>query len=69
MLINKITVGFVVQLWDDKNKQFIAQVFVAGDQVDYEDPLTGENVVAPKDMDYLQFGMVQPELDVGNIKK
>ena len=37
MRINKITTGFVVQVFDTDLGRFISQEFVAGDQVDYED--------------------------------
>ena len=36
MLINKITVGFVVQAFDTDKQEFIHQEFVAGDDVTYE---------------------------------
>ena len=57
MLVNKITVGFVIQIFDTELKQFVLQEFVAGD-VAYED-MKGEVV---DDVDgYLPFNMVQPE--------
>jgi hypothetical protein len=37
MFINKITTGFVVQVFDTEKQQFVSQEFVAGDQIDYED--------------------------------
>lgn len=61
-LIKKITTGFVVQTWDDVEKKWISQEFVAGDQVDWE-----EDDGTPIDIDdkgeppYHPFHMVQPE--------
>jgi hypothetical protein len=37
MRVNKITVGFVSQIFDTDLGRFVSQEFVAGDQVDYED--------------------------------
>jgi hypothetical protein len=74
MIINKITVGFVIQEWDTEKKRFVGQAFIAGDQVDYENKETGE-AVKPSEVglggnaegftstntgDYLPFDMVQP---------
>ena len=37
MLINKITVGFVIQVFDTELNRFVSQEFTAGDDVAYED--------------------------------
>ena len=71
MIINKITVGFVVQVFDTEKKQFISQNFTASDQVDYEtqegdalSPLETESFgIGPRmgsKEPYLPFNMVQP---------
>lgn len=58
MKYKKITVGFVVQTFDETG-QPVSQEFVAGDQVDYE-TLTGEPIDAPANEVYLPFEMAQP---------
>ena len=62
MLINKITIGFVIQRYDDHTGNCIGQEFIAGDQVDYE-TLSGEPIT-PLDFteieQYQPFDMVQP---------
>lgn len=71
MIINKVTVGFVIQQFDTKKKKFVHQSFVAGDQCDYEtetgDALSnietesfgiGPNMGSKEP--YLPFDMVQP---------
>ena len=61
MLINKVTTGFVIQVFDTKKGRFVSQSFTAGDQ--YEDK-DGE----PVDSEALKeaclpFDMVQPKAD------
>jgi hypothetical protein len=58
MLVNKVTVGFVIQVFDTKLKRFVSQEFVAGDDVTCED--ANGDVVDSVD-DYLPFHMKQPE--------
>ena len=64
MLVNKVTSGFVIQVFDTELKRFISQEFVAGDDCQYEDK-DGEQVdsevleVDGKEA-YLAFDMVQP---------
>mgnify|MGYP001565121592 FL=1 len=66
MIINKITVGFVIQCFDTDKQEWIAQTFMAGDEVsyeledgtpinqqDFEDRVVGKN-------SYLPFEMKQP---------
>ena len=55
---NKITVGFVVQVFEkNADGEFIctSQEFIAGDQVDYED--AGGNAIEPPEHPYQQFNM------------
>jgi hypothetical protein len=63
MIVEKITVGFVIQEFDTKTKKFVSQEFIAGDQVDYEDengdPVKGLSLEAIV-KEYLPFDMVQP---------
>jgi hypothetical protein len=59
MLINKITVGWVTQVYDTDKNKFISQEFFAGDQVDYENI---EGVVVTDKEIYLEFEMVQPDI-------
>ncbi len=71
MIINKTTVGFVVQQFDTEKGKFISQEFVAGDDVEFDyDDYSDKDVndtVSPQDvMDdfgdpYLPFEMVQPQ--------
>jgi len=67
MKINKITTGYVIQVFDTDSKQYISQEFAAGNPVEYESQ-TGE-IVDPvengmQDADgtepYLPFNMIQP---------
>ena len=37
MLVNKITEGFVIQVFDTEPGRFVSQEFVAGDRCQYED--------------------------------
>ena len=66
MLINKITGGFVIQVFDTELGRFISQAFSAGDQCEYEKMPCGTPVessaleVDGKEV-YLPFEMVQPE--------
>jgi hypothetical protein len=62
MIVNKVTVGFVIQTFDTKTKKFTAQTFVAGDQVSWENT-NGEPVKMGKTA-YLPFDMVQPSEEV-----
>jgi hypothetical protein len=55
---NKITVGFVIQVFEkNADGRFIctSQEFIAGDQVDYED--TDGNPIDPPEHPYQQFNM------------
>jgi hypothetical protein len=61
MIINKITVGFVIQKFDDETGKFISQEFIAGDEVTYEDAEYGEEVNSKKaEKAYFPFDMIQP---------
>ena len=65
MLVNKITTGFVVQVFDTEKKKFISQEFVGGDPVEYETqdgkPVKSELLEVDGQEVYLPFEMVQPE--------
>ena len=66
MLVYKITVGFVVQVFDTEKKRFVSQEFVAGDQCDYEDngELVGREMLEVDGKEaYLPFDMVQPHTE------
>lgn len=60
MLVQKITHGFVTQVFDTDTNRFIEQTFTAGDEVEYETAY-GEVVDESVVDDYLPFDMVQPE--------
>ena len=59
MLINKITEGYVVQVFDTEQNDFVEQRFVAGDQVSHEDD-EGNNISSSLVTKYQPFDMVQP---------
>ena len=65
MLVNKVTVGFVIQVFDTELKRFVSQQFVAGDQCEYEDkdgvPVCSEALEMDGKEAYLPFDMVQPQ--------
>jgi hypothetical protein len=62
-MLKKITIGFVVQEFDDKGR-CLSQEFVAGDQVDWENE-DGEAIEIEDQPDrdelYYSFEMVQPD--------
>lgn len=58
-MYTKITMGMVIQNFDDTGKP-ISQEFVAGDEVVYENK-SGEPISAPDNEIYLPFHMKQPE--------
>lgn len=75
MKFNKITVGFVVQTFDTNLNRYVAQEFIASDDVSYENVETGERLT-PKELETLgdqgfgprsevepslPFTMVQPQ--------
>lgn len=64
MIINKITVGYVVQKFDTEKEKFIEQKFVAEDEVYYEDNVGNFNLpdteVDKVRKQYLLFEMQQP---------
>jgi hypothetical protein len=72
MLVNKISIGFVIQTFDTEKKEYISQEFFSNDEVEYED--TEGDPVDPVavgmqnengEEKYLPFEMVQPdELDL-----
>ena len=76
MKINKITTGFVIQVFDTETGKYISQEFFAGGDVDYEDKESQE-ILSENQLDelakndnfgpyaeqepYLPFDMVQPK--------
>lgn len=56
--MQKITVGYVVQEFCPKTRQYVGQEFIAGDEVSYENE-SGEFVDGWDE--YLPFDMVQPQ--------
>jgi len=56
MKYQKITVGFVIQNFEDG--KCVSQEFVAGDDVSYEQ--NGETIDPPTDETYQPFDMKQP---------
>lgn len=58
MEVNKITMGYVIQTFDTKTKKCIAQSFIAGDQVEWENE-DRETISAKWDL-YYPFDMIQP---------
>ena len=67
MLINKITTGFVIQVFDTEKGRFVSQSFTAGDQCDYEDkdgePVDSKQLEMDGNEACLPFDMVQPKAD------
>ena len=65
MLINKITTGFVIQVFDTELKRFVSQEFMAGDDCQYEDkdgePVDRKLLETDGKEAYLPFDMVQPQ--------
>jgi hypothetical protein len=65
MLVNKVTTGFVIQVFDTELKRFISQEFVASDQCQYEDkegvPVCSEALEVDGKEAYLPFQMIQPQ--------
>ena len=64
MLIDKITVGFVIQTFDTDTRKYTNQEFIAGDDVQYEKDGIPVDAKLMKDGDgiepYLPFNMEQP---------
>ena len=58
MKIHKITIGFVIQVYE--GTKCISQEFVAGDPADYENE-HGVPVDPIENEEYQPFNMVQPE--------
>jgi hypothetical protein len=66
MLVNKVTVGFVIQVFDTEKRRFVSQEFVAGKDCQYEDkdgvPVCSEAMEVDGKEASLPFDMVQPKL-------
>lgn len=66
MLINKITHGYVIQMYETETGKCQAQSFVAGDECEYEKMQTGENFNVDHsevELEYQPYNMVQPSSD------
>jgi hypothetical protein len=60
-MVKKITVGFVIQNYDEETGICVGQEFVAGDQVDWEDE-DEEQVDQPENAIYQPYTMEQPKV-------
>ena len=63
MILQKITVGFVIQNFDTQKNEFVEQEFIAGDEVTWEDNNNnnpGSSIDYSTDK-YLPFDMKQPK--------
>lgn len=60
MLINKLTVGYVTQVWDTEKDKFVSQSFTASDEVAYEVVDFDGEKADPID-EYHHFDMIQPK--------
>jgi hypothetical protein len=63
MIINKITQGYVVQVYDTETGKCQSQEFVAGDECEYEHSDTGENFDiedSETELEYQPYEMTQP---------
>lgn len=63
MLINKITTGFVIRVFDTDTGKYVSQNFTAG-EVEYEEQ-DGTPTDDSKNETYLPFDMVQPNENAG----
>lgn len=65
MLINKITDGFVIQVFDTETGKFVSQTFTCADGCNYEDQAGNTVESSLLEVDgkevYLPFDMKQPE--------
>lgn len=64
--INKIVVGYVIQVWDTELNAFTSQDFYASDGEEYEDAENGDPItVLPEGLQktYLNLEMIQPSLE------
>ena len=62
--INKITIGYVIQIFDTDIGDFISQEFVPDGDIFFEDEEDGASFSSPPEEmegEYLNFDMVQPE--------
>ena len=56
---NKITIGYVIQVFDTNTKTCIKQEFIAGDQVEWE-TVTGQPYDCDEEEHSFVFEMYQP---------
>jgi hypothetical protein len=66
MIVNKITIGYVTQIYDSTKKKWMNQYFTTGDQVSFTDQsgntLFGDKLTKSGLLEaYLSFDMVQPK--------
>jgi len=66
MLVAKVTIGYVIQVFDTDLGRFISQDFIAGDGCDYEnedgEPLESMSLLDADGKEaYLPFDMVDPD--------
>ncbi len=61
--INKITVGYVVQVFDTETREWESQEFIGSDDVSYEDAENGDSTDASwmENVSDLPLEMLQPE--------
>ena len=64
MLVQKITKGYVTQIFDTEKKDFVEQFFTAGDSCEYVDErgkfVSFESLKVDHVEMYLPYDMVQP---------
>jgi hypothetical protein len=63
MIINKITQGYVVQVYDTETGKCQSQEFIVGDSFEYENADTGENFDiedSETELEYQPYEMTQP---------
>lgn len=64
MLVNKVTVGYVIQTYDTNLNRFVSQEFIAGDECEYTSkrgrPLTQGEIPEKLEEAYLPYDMRQP---------
>lgn len=60
-MLKKVTIGFVIQNYDEETGICVGQEFVAADQVYWEDE-SGELLNPPENTVYQPFTMEQPKV-------
>jgi hypothetical protein len=62
MQVYKITTGYVIQVYDTKNKCFVSQAFIEGDDIHWE-TTDGFPIDEPEGAPNLSFNMAQPYVE------